>query len=156
VVRGGVEPPTFRFSEVPSPLRPGSRRHRDNPAHWHRCWSMGLHRHHNNRAAVCHVVPFRLWASGGKPSEAGTCGSSVGLGKARTGTAVAPGRAARASIVHRLACVAADLGRNRLSGADSRASSFIRGEVADHGDVVFANRSTPGDKRGSVPSPHRR
>jgi hypothetical protein len=43
VVRGGVEPPTFRFSGVPSPLRPGSRRHRDNPAHGHRCWSMGLH-----------------------------------------------------------------------------------------------------------------
>jgi hypothetical protein len=28
---------------------------------------MGLHRHHSDRAALCHVVPFRLWASGGEP-----------------------------------------------------------------------------------------
>jgi hypothetical protein len=45
VVRGGVEPPTFRFSG------------------------------------------FRVVS----PSEARTCGASVGLGKARTGTALAPG-----------------------------------------------------------------
>ena len=97
VVRGGVEPPTFRFSGVPSPLGPRSHKHRDNPAHRHRCWSMGLHRHHNDRAAVCHVVPFRLWASGGEPPGARTCGTSVGPGEARLGIAVAGARNLRQS-----------------------------------------------------------
>jgi predicted RNase H-like HicB family nuclease len=82
VVRGGVEPPTFRFSGVPSSLGPRSRRHRASPAHRHSCWSMGLHRHHSDRAAVCRVVPFRLWASGGEPSGSkdlwGFCGARQG------------------------------------------------------------------------------
>ena len=82
VVRGGVEPPTFRFSGVPSPLGPRSRRHRASPAHRHSCWSMGLHRHHSDRAAVCRVVPVRLWASGGEPSGSkdlwGFCGARQG------------------------------------------------------------------------------
>ena len=45
---------------------------------------------HSDRAAVCHAVPFRPWACGGELSGAGTCGAPVGLGEARTGTAVVP------------------------------------------------------------------
>ena len=52
---------------------------------------MGLQGHHGDRAAVCHVVPFRLWACGGEPSGSRTCGAPVGLGEVRTGTAVVPG-----------------------------------------------------------------
>ena len=49
----------------------------------------------SDRAAVCRVVPFRLWGSGGEPSGSKACGASVGLGKARTGTALAPGAESR-------------------------------------------------------------
>ena len=51
---------------------------------------MGLHDHHSDRAAVCRVVPFRLWASRGDPPKQGLVGASW-AGKARTGTALAPG-----------------------------------------------------------------
>jgi hypothetical protein len=91
VVKGGVEPPTFRFSGVPSPLGPRSRRHRASPAHRHRCWSMGLHRPHSDRAAVCRVVPFRLWASGGEPSGSKDLWGFCGARQVTDGTAPAPG-----------------------------------------------------------------
>ena len=43
---------------------------------------MGLHRHHSDGAAVCRVVPFRLWASRGEPSGSkglwGFCGARQG------------------------------------------------------------------------------
>jgi hypothetical protein len=47
------------------PERPNDQRERSggSPAHRHKCWSMGLHRHHSDCAAVCRLVPFRLWAS---------------------------------------------------------------------------------------------
>ena len=43
---------------------------------------MGLYRHHSDCAAVYHVVPFRLWASGGEPPGSkdlwGFCGARQG------------------------------------------------------------------------------
>jgi hypothetical protein len=90
VVRGGVEPPTFRFSGVPSPLGPRSHNHRDNPAHRHRCWSMGLQRHHSHCAAVCRVVPFRLWASRGEPSGSKDLWGFCGVPRRGWGTAIVP------------------------------------------------------------------
>ena len=43
---------------------------------------MDLQDHLIDRAAVCHVVPFRLWASGGEPSGSeglwGFCGARRG------------------------------------------------------------------------------
>jgi hypothetical protein len=45
---------------------------------------MDLQGHLSDRAAVCHVVPFRLWASGGEPSGSkdlwGSCGAWRGTG----------------------------------------------------------------------------
>ena len=78
VVRGGVEPPTFRFSGVLSLCdhdrvtitRPSS------PAYG---LVSGIRHDHSCCAAVCHQAPFRLWASTGEPSGAMTCGAFVGL-----------------------------------------------------------------------------
>lgn len=48
------------------------------PAHRHKGWSVGLRRHPSYCAAVCHQVPFRLWASSGEPFGGRTCGAFVG------------------------------------------------------------------------------
>jgi hypothetical protein len=53
-----------------------------SPAHRHKGWSTGCYHHHSHCAAVCRVVPFRLWASRGEPSESkglwGFCGARRG------------------------------------------------------------------------------
>jgi hypothetical protein len=45
---------------------------------------MDLQGHLSDRAAVCHVVPFRLWASSGEPSGSkdlwASCGARRGTG----------------------------------------------------------------------------
>ena len=100
VVRGGVEPPTFRFSGVLSPLGPGSRSYHASPAHRHTCWSVGFHDHDSVRAAVYHVVPFCSWVSRVGPDRgADLCCSCGPRGKPGRppGTAAALGGVGRSS-----------------------------------------------------------
>ena len=91
---------------------------------------MDLHRHHNNRAAVCHVVPFRLWASRGEPSGSKDLWGFCGPGEARLGTAVAPVR---------------DL---RQSPATSRHQ--VRLGVVTHGDQASSARTA---RRAQIDAP---
>ena len=54
-----------------------SRSFRASPVHRQRCWSVGLHRHDSDRAAVCRVIPFRLRGSvvtAPEPGFVGFCG----------------------------------------------------------------------------------
>jgi hypothetical protein len=83
---------------------------------------MGLHRHHNDCAAVCRVVPFRLWASVVSPPKARACGVSVGPGEARTGSAVAPGAESEAVV--------------RYQQPSSRAGVVTQGEQASSARIA--------------------
>jgi hypothetical protein len=58
VVRGRVELPTFRFSEILSRSATLCPRQIIGPVHPHCCWPMGLYNHFSRRAAAYRRTPF--------------------------------------------------------------------------------------------------